>query len=213
MFDERNLVAIVDEDPRARESLCALVDWTDLPPAAFETPGAFLASDTRHKAVCLLLELRRPFEVGLEVQRSLRADGPEFPIVFISRHADVPTAVQAMKDGAFDLLVKPVSGAALRSVIEQAVEADAARRGAGHRRHGADDRLALLTAREREVLARVIAGDPNKRIAFDLGISIKTVEAHRARVMRKMQAGSLPDLVRMTLHASDAAGIMPASCA
>ncbi|GMU37357.1 MAG: response regulator [Phycisphaerae bacterium] len=212
MFEKRNLVAIVDEEPSARESLGALVGLTDFPPAAFETPGAFLASSARGETVCVLLDLRRPFEVGLEVQRSLRADGYEFPIVFISRHADVPAAVQAMKDGAFDVLVQPVSGAALRWAIEQAVELDAARRSAFHLHHDAEDRLALLTTREREVLARVVAGDPNKRIAFELGISIKTVEAHRARVMRKMQAGSLPDLVRMTLHASDAAELAPASC-
>ncbi len=156
---------------------------------------------------CLITDLRMPGMNGVELLKALRAAGSTLPAIVISGHGDVPMAVEAMKAGALDFIEKPFEEEVLLKALERAAEAlDAGRKGTDAvpaiRRH-----LASLTERERQVLKKVVAGLPNKTIAYDLQISPRTVEIHRANVMAKMQARSLPELVRMALLVDfDAAG-------
>lgn len=140
---------------------------------------------------------------GLDLQKQLRTQGYRLPIIFMTGHGDVPMAIRAMKAGAFDFIEKPFQGEILRQRIEDALQVDNHKRRRQARRTDAATRLALLSPREREVLDRVAAGQYNKVIAAELGISLSTVEIHRKRVMEKLQAGSLSDLIRMLALLND----------
>jgi FixJ family two-component response regulator len=194
-------VFVVDNDPATRESLAWLLESASLPVAAFETAEAFLAACTPDQPGCLVLDLRLPGMSGVVLQEELARVGIKLPIIMITGYADVPTAVRVLKRGAFDFLEKPLADDVLLDRIRDAITWDAQRRRARAARELLIARLACLTAREREIFDQIVHGKANKVVAIEFGISEKTVEAHRARVMHKLGAGSLAELVRMDLAA------------
>ena len=193
----RPTVCVIDDDPSMRDALDSLLRSIGLSVETFRSPGDFL---DRHKAgnpECLVLDVRMPIMSGLEFQRRLAEDGNEIPIVFISGHADVPIAVQAMKAGAVEFLTKPFRDQDLLDAIQSALDRDRAHRASHERDAAIQAAYSRLTAREQEVMGLVVAGQMNKQIAGRLGLSEVTVKMHRGRVMRKMNAMSVADLVRM----------------
>ena len=196
-MSSRHIVYLVDDDDALRRATSRLLQSSGLEVRAFPSAEEFLAHYDAAVPGCLLLDLRMPGQSGLELQRTLLDRGVGVPIVFLTGHADVPASVHAMKGGAIDFLEKPVDEDRLLAALEQALEADlAARRQRGDLTQ-IQGRLASLTPRERDVLALVVAGKLNKQIASSLGIAERTVKLHRARVLEKMGAASLADLVRI----------------
>ena len=202
MNDATPTVFIVDDDPAVRDAISLLLQTEGLAVAAFPSAAAFLESGAAQRPGCLVLDVRMPGMSGLDLQKQLRARGCHTPILFMTGHGDVPMAIRAMKGGAFDFLEKPFQGEALVARVREALALDARQRRRQARRAEAGARLALLSPREREVLDRVAAGQYNKVIAAKLGISLSTVEIHRKRVMEKLQAESLSDLIQ-TLALAD----------
>ena len=194
-------IFVVDDDDAVRESLRVLLETSGYRIAAFSSGAALLESLPPAAHGCVLVDLRMPGMGGFEVQKELRRRGMDIPVIVITGHGDVPLAVRAMREGAVDFIEKPFTDELIRAAIDRALQLDRAlqdeRAGAAKIR----DRAALLTAREREVLDNLVAGHPNKVIAYRLSISPRTVEIHRSRVMEKMQAHSLSELVRMALEA------------
>ncbi|MDE0442343.1 MAG: response regulator [Gammaproteobacteria bacterium] len=195
-------VFIVDDDDAMRDAVSALMRNAGIACRTYPSAQGFLdALDHIGRDVggCLVLDIRMPGMDGLELQDALTRRGVDLPIVFISRYGDIPTAVRAMKSGATDFLSLPAEGRVLRDRIASALDADLARR--ERRRHLAElrARTATLSPRETEVFERVATGQANKAIAIDLGISERTVEIHRSRVMKKMMANNLAELVRMKI--------------
>lgn len=195
-------IFIVDDDEAVRDSLRLLLESAGLAPVvAFASGSSFLAEAEPQPGDCLLLDVRMPDMDGLELQVELNRRGVRLPLIIMTGHGDVPMAVRAMKAGAADFLEKPFSDELLLDSVRRArlMAAEATRE---ERESGAlRQRFESLTAREHEVLEGMVAGRPNKLIAHDLGISPRTVEIHRARVMEKMEARSLSALVRMALAA------------
>jgi FixJ family two-component response regulator len=198
------LVGIVDDDPSVRKGLARVVKAAGYRVEVFASAREFLARPQQEDPCCLLLDVRMPGLTGLELQEALAVAGRRMSIVFVSGHGDVVGSVKAMKGGAIDFLTKPVDARDLLAAIERAVaKAVTSQR----EQAGAADvqgRLETLTAREVQVFALVVTGMLNKQIAAELGIVEKTVKVHRARVMEKMRAGSLAELVRL----ADRAGII-----
>jgi two-component system response regulator FixJ len=194
-------VFIVDDDEAVRGSLAALLEAEGYAAEAFESAGAFLASDALGRPGCLIADIRMPDMDGLELQEELVRRGAPLPVIVVTGHGDVPLAVRAMKAGAIDFLEKPYDEAVLLNGIRRALNAaqEASERAAAAQE--ATARMASLTERERQVLDLLSAGRPNKVIAYELDISPRTVEIHRARVMDKMAAKSLAELVRMVVSA------------
>ena len=192
-------VYIVDDDEAVRDSLRLLLKSVDLEASAFATAQAFLASYRPHQPGCLVLDVRMPGMSGLDLQQQLNIRGAVIPVIFITGHGDVPMAVEAMQQGAFDFLQKPFRDEALIDRIRRALVKDQTNRSELKERTGTRERLEHLTPREREVLTLVVSGKANKAMAGDLGVSQRTVEIHRARVMEKMAAASLAQLVRMVM--------------
>ena len=195
------VVHVIDDDDAVRDSLVFLLETADLKVRAYDSAVAFLAALPGVEPGCVVTDVRMPVMNGVELVRRLKALGYADPIIVITGHADVPLAVEAMKAGVADFIEKPFDDDALLDAIRTALE----RAEDGHR-HDEEharilDRLASLSAREREVLDGLVAGKANKIIAYDLGISARTVEVYRANVMTKMHAHSLSELVRMALHA------------
>jgi FixJ family two-component response regulator len=203
MNDATPTVFIIDDDPAVRDAIRLLLRTDGLTVAVFASAAAFLASPAVQQPGCLVLDVRMPGMSGLDLQKQLRARGCHTPILFITGHGDVPMAIRAMKGGAFDFLEKPFQGETLLQRVREALALDAQQRGRQARRAEAAARLALLSPREREVLDRVAAGQYNKVIAFELGISLSTVEIHRKRVMEKLEAESLSDLIQTLALAND----------
>lgn len=197
-------VFIVDDDPGIRKAMQLLLKSVGLRSEIFASGDEFLARFDPERPGCLILDIRMPGLGGLALQERLLGAGNSLPIIFITGHADVPMAVEAMQKGAFDFVQKPVRDQELLERIKAALGSDRRARSEQARRAGVAARLGTLTVREREVMDLVVTGKPNKVIAYELGVSQRTVEIHRARVMVKMQARSLPDLVRMTLNADSA---------
>jgi len=191
------LVFVVDDDPSVRTSLIRLLESAGYAVEAFASARAFLAREPHRGPCCLVLDVRMPGLTGLELQAALAAGGRRMSIVFVTGHVDIPMTVKAMKGGAVDLLTKPVDAQDLLAAIQRAVAKDA--QDLGTEAHIAEirQRVKRLTARETEVFALVVTGMLNKQIASVLGIGEKTVKVHRARVMEKMQAGSVAELVRL----------------
>lgn len=200
MTDSRPVVHVVDDDPAVRNALKWLVEGEGLLVQAHASAEDFLGALVPEQPGCALVDLRMPGMSGLELQQALARRGVGLPLVFISAHGDVPVAVTAMRRGAVDFVEKPFDNAALIAAVRRALGADALRRGGDDERAVMRARLATLSPREREVLEAVVAGRANKRIAAELGIAIKTVEVHRARVMDKMGAGSIAELVRFVVQ-------------
>lgn len=192
-------VHVIDDDEALRESLAFLLGTAHLRVRTYESATAFLDALPRAEPGCIITDVRMPGISGVELLRRLKSLEAPFPVIVITGHGDVPLAVEAMKLGAVDFLEKPFEDDALVAAVQSALgrhEHDA--------RHAAEkaeifERIASLSERERQVLEGLVAGNPNKTIAFDLGISPRTVEIYRANVMTKMKAKSLSELVRMAL--------------
>jgi two-component system, LuxR family, response regulator FixJ len=193
------VIYIVDDDDGMRRALTVLMTTVGYQPAAFARPAEFLAKYDPNQASCLVLDVRMPEMSGLEVQQQLNRNGAMLPVILITGHGDIPMAVQAMKDGAFDFLQKPFRDQDLLDRINAALKQDAQNRESVDRLADLRQRSASLTPREREVLGHVVDGKANKVIAIDLGLSERTVEIHRANVMEKMDARSVAHLVKMHL--------------
>lgn len=198
-------VYIVDDDPSVLRALARLVGASGYRVKTFDRAAAFLESRLLKGPKCLVLDLRMPGLGGLDLQREMAARGLVLPVVFLTGHGDVPSSVEAMKAGAMDFLTKPVCGEALLKAVEAALDRDKARLKEQHGQDLIRRRIATLSPRELQVLRWVIAGALNKQTAAALDISEKTVKFHRAEVMRKMQAGSVAELIML----SDRAGIAP----
>lgn len=194
-------VFVVDDDDAVRDSLRLLMRSAELRVETFASAAAFLESYDVERSGCLVLDIRMTGMSGLELQAELARSHCILPVIFVTGHGDVGTAVRAMQDGAFDFLEKPFDGQALLDSVKRALEHDARGRRELGARERILERLSGLTPREREIMDRIVDGDANKAIAYDLGISERTVEIHRSRVMTKMQAGSLAHLVRIALKA------------
>jgi len=194
---------VVDDDESIRTLWRWLMESNGVAVRTFATATEFIESYRSGDAGCLVLDLKLPGMSGLELQEYLNSKGIEIPIVFVTGHGDVPAAVSALKGGAVDFIEKPFSHREVLSIIENALQRDAENREKRARRSRIAGRLAMLTEREREVLQRVIEGKPNKIIAADLDISMKTVEFHRAKVMEKMGVTSVAELVQFAMQQSE----------
>ena len=194
-------VFVVDDDQAIRHAMVLLLRSVGLKHRIFHSGDDFLEQYRSEDAGCLVLDIRMPGMGGLELQRKLTELGSTLPIIFITGHGDVPMAVKAMQEGAVDFIQKPFRDQELLDRVHDALKADEKRRGQREEQAGIAARLDKLTKREREVMDLVVTGKPNKVIAYDLGVSQRTVEIHRARVMEKMQAKSLAELVRMQMKA------------
>ncbi|HUF71765.1 MAG TPA: response regulator transcription factor [Gammaproteobacteria bacterium] len=194
---EQGIVYVVDDDRGVRDSLNLLLGSAGIVSEAFESAAAFLAGFRPDRIGCLVADIRMPGMSGLELQQELNARKVEIPIVFITGHGDVPMAVNAMKAGAVDFLTKPFRNRDLLDRIEAALGSARAGFQDHEKLREARARYAALTPREAEVMELVVSGLANKVIAMDLGVSQRTVELHRARVMQKMGVRSLAELVRL----------------
>lgn len=190
-------VFIVDDDPAIRIAMQALLESVNIQHEIFASADEFLQDEESHRFGCLVLDIRMPGLGGLELQDELISRGSPLPIIFITGHGDVPMAVDAMQKGAVDFIQKPFRDQELLDRIREALTTDRERREERDRHDEIESRLQRLTNREKEVFDLVITGKPNKVIAYELDVSQRTVEIHRARVMEKMEARSLADLVRM----------------
>ncbi|MEL7186941.1 MAG: response regulator transcription factor [Pseudomonadota bacterium] len=195
--DKQPTVFIVDDDAAIRFAMAALMESVNLQHEIFESADEFLEKVAEQRPGCLVLDIRMPGLGGLELQEKLIKLGNTLPIIFITGHGDVPMAVEAMQKGAVDFIQKPFRDQDLLDRIREAIETDEQRREEQQVHSEIESRLEKLTKREREVFELVVTGKPNKVIAYELGVSQRTVEIHRARVMEKMQARSLADLVKM----------------
>jgi FixJ family two-component response regulator len=191
------MVFVVDDDPSVRRSLTRLLTSAGYTVEAFASAKEFLAREPYAGPCCLVLDVRMPGLSGLELQETLATAGRRMSIVFVTGHVDVPMSVRAMKRGAADLLTKPVDDKDLLAAIHRCVAKDVEDLGEEARVAEVRKRVKLLSPRETEVFALVVTGMLNKQIASALGISEKTIKVHRARVMEKMRAGSVAELVRL----------------
>ena len=196
-------VFVVDDDEAVRNSLRLLLKSVGLAATTLPTAQEFLAKYDSQQPGCLVLDVRMPGMSGLELQEQLNVRGAIIPVIFITGHGDIPMAVEAMQQGAFDFLQKPFRDQDLIDRIQRALAKDGANRAELAERSRVREHYESLTLREREVLALVTSGKPNKVMAADLGVSQRTVEIHRARVMEKMHASSLAQLVRMILDLNE----------
>jgi FixJ family two-component response regulator len=191
------IVFVVDDDPLVRESLEDLLNSAGFTVRTFGSASEFIRSERPDVAACLILDVQLPDRSGLDLQTELLKSGIEIPIVFLTGHGDIPMSVRAMKAGAVEFLTKPFRRQPLFDAVEEALLRDGETRKRRSETAELRNRHATLTPRERQVLALVVTGLLNKQIAGELGTTDLTIKAHRGRVMRKMGAGSLADLVRM----------------
>ena len=194
---DNRVVHIVDDDEAVRQSLAFLLSSAGLAVRLYDSATAFLAGLARVKGGCLITDMRMPDMTGLELLHALKARACGLPAIVITGHGDVALAVEAMKAGAVDFIEKPFDQEAILTAVKAALE----RGGEGGDTAAIAARLASLSERERQVLEGLIAGHPNKTIAYDLGISPRTVEVYRANLMTKMEARSLSELIRMAILA------------
>jgi RNA polymerase sigma factor (sigma-70 family) len=190
-------VFVVDDDPIVLRALERMLRANDISVETFTSPEAFLQSPPYNGIGCLLLDLKMPGLSGLDVQRAMSRQGISMPIVFLSAQGDVPSTARAMREGAIDFLEKPIDEAQLLAAIDRARLKAVAQQEQHDRERDAEERLARLTKREREVCELVASGMLNKQIAYELGMSEKTVKVHRGRVTRKLDVDSVPALVRL----------------
>ena len=199
MIPKRGTVYVVDDDEAVRDSLQWLLEGNDYRVRSYESAEAFLSRYDTREVACLVADIRMVGMSGMELQDKLIERRSPLPIVFITGHGDVPMAVESMKKGALDFIQKPFQEASLLSIIEKLL--DKARGSFAEHQKAAnrDALMSKLTTREAQVLERIVAGRLNKQIADDLGISIKTVEAHRANIMEKLNANTVSDLLKIAL--------------
>jgi FixJ family two-component response regulator len=195
------IVFVVDDDPSFLTAITRLLRAGGYAVESFASATEFLEQPPVDQPGCILVDLRMPGPSGLALQAALARTGNPLPLVFLTGHGDIPTSVHAMKQGAEDFLTKPVKRDTLFAAIERALARDAQEREQRARRRALLARIDTLTPREREVLAHVVRGQLNKQIAGDLDASERTIKAHRASIMAKVQAQSVAELVRLTLEA------------
>ena len=196
MTDREGIIYVVDDDAAVAEALCELLASLGWRAVSFSSAGEYLAYPAPDLPACLVLDVELPDINGLEVQRRL-SHGIHPPIVFITGHGDIPSSVRAIKGGAVDFLTKPISEVSLMTAVQTAIERDRADRSEREDLSILRNRFATLTPREREVLPLVVSGLLNKQAAAELGISEITLQIHRGKIMQKMDAASLADLVRL----------------
>ena len=201
LIPKKGTIYVVDDDEGVRDSLQWLLEGKDYRVRCFDSAETFLSRYDAREVACLIVDIRMGGMSGLELQDKLIERKSPLPIVFITGHGDVPMAVNTMKKGAMDFIQKPFEEPALVSLVERMLEQ--AREAFSDQQHSAsrDALLQRLTTREAQVLERIVAGRLNKQIADDLGISIKTVEAHRANIMEKLNANTVADLLKIALGA------------
>jgi two-component system, LuxR family, response regulator FixJ len=199
MKDLPTTVFVIDDDQAVRDSVRLLLKSVGLPARTHASAQEFLPNYDARQPGCLIVDIRMPGMSGLELQEQLNLRGATIPLIFITGHGDIPMAVEAMQHGAFDFLQKPFRDQDLIDRVQRALERDTSIRTQLQATDRVRECLATLTPREREVLELVTAGKANKVMADDLGVSQRTIEIHRSRVMEKMQAHSLAQLVRMTM--------------
>jgi FixJ family two-component response regulator len=190
-------VLIIDDDAEFRDSVVRLLRTVGLDTQQFSSVSDFLKADVPDGPTCLVLDVRLPGRSGLELQRELAAANRQLPIIFITAHGDIPMTVRAMKGGAIEFLTKPFRDQDLLDAIEAGIARDCARRASDKALGALRERFDTLSSREREIMFLVTSGRLNKQIASDIGITESTVKVHRTNLMRKMKAGSLPELSRM----------------
>jgi FixJ family two-component response regulator len=200
------IVYVVDDDVGVRKALKRLLTIAGFEVVCFSSATEYLEQDDRSQVGCLLLDVAMPGVTGLDLQEALAVSGNDRSIVFITGQGDIPQSVQAMKAGAVDFLTKPLDDEKLLTAVQIAIEKDRSARLTRAQRQSIEQRLATLTQREREVLEHVVSGQLNKQIAASLGTVEKTIKVHRGRVMAKMGAESVADLVRI----AEQAGVKPA---
>lgn len=193
-------IFIVDDDAAVRDSLSLLLGLKGFSTRCFAAAEDFLAACQPDWCGCLLLDIRMAGMDGLELQQAMNSSQIDLPIIFITAHGDVTAARSALKAGASDFLEKPLDDRMLSAAIADALERNARQRNEAAEENEIASRIARLTAREREVMENVVEGQPNREIARQLGISPRTVEVYKARMMEKMQAHSLPELIRLVLN-------------
>jgi len=194
-------ICVVDDDDGVRQSLDLLLRSVGMQVEAFDSARAFLEAEAYQRCACLICDIRMPEMTGLELQDALAAAGVELDIIMLSGHGDVPTAVRAIKNGAFEFLEKPFDDHVLMDVIARVVERRTLRSGGDARRAETLACYETLTPRERDVMAEMLTGAPNKLIGHTLGVSPRTVEVHRSRILQKMEVRNLSQLVRRALEA------------
>ena len=199
MSHSEQTVFIVDDESSVRDSLRWLLESIRLRIETFDSAESFLSNYTPDRSGCLILDVRMPGISGPELLDQMNHIGAPIPIIFLSAHGDVPLTVRAMKGGAFDFLQKPYNNQEFLDRVRQALALDFSRRSQRKLLDKYSTRLAMLTLRERQILDLVVDGQSNKLIARELGISYKTVEAHRSRLMRKMGVASFNELLRQVL--------------
>ena len=201
---KKGTVYVVDDDEGVRDSLQWLLEGKDYRVRCYDSAETFLSRYDPREVACLIVDIRMGGMTGLELQDRLVERNSPLPIVFITGHGDVPMAVDTMKKGAMDFIQKPFQEEALVNLVERML--DQAKDAFSEHQHSAsrDALLAKLTSREAQVLERIVAGRLNKQIADDLGISIKTVEAHRANIMEKLNANTVADLLKIALGSTTA---------
>lgn len=191
-------VFIVDDDRAVRDSLRWVIGAAGFRVKAYPSAEAFLEKLDPSQPGCLVLDVRMPEMSGLQLQKLLSSENHVLPIIFISAHGSVPEAVRALREGAIDFLMKPFDHRVLLERIQSSIELDRKRRESRRQQETIAARMARLTARERQVMELIVIGKPNKTVALELGISTKTVEIHRARVMEKLAVRNLADLIHLT---------------
>ena len=202
LIPKKGTVYVVDDDEAVRDSLQWLLEGKDYRVRCFDSAESFLARFDPREVACLITDIRMDGMSGLELQDKLLDRKSPLPIVFITGHGDVPMAVNTMKKGAMDFIEKPFKEDALVSLVERMLDEARVAFSQSQEAASRDALLSRLTTREAQVLERIVAGRLNKQIADDLGISIKTVEAHRANVMEKLNANTVADLLKIALGAS-----------
>ena len=197
MIDSAPIVFIVDDDPSVLKALARLLSTAGLNTTTFASPQEFLDGHDQNAPGCLVLDVAMPRINGLELQQALAVQDSELPVIFLTGHGDIPMSVRAIKQGAFDFLTKPVNDSDLIAAIHDAIEKDRIARQARAKLSELQQRLAMLTPREREVLSHVVSGKLNRQIAADLGTAEKTIKVHRANLKKKLNVQSLAELVKL----------------
>jgi FixJ family two-component response regulator len=197
MNAEEPVVFVIDDNLAVRKAISGLIRSIGLRPESFASAQEFLRAARADVPACLVLDVRMPGMSGLDLQRQLTDSGVDIPIIFLTGHGDIPMSVRAMKAGAVEFLTKPFRDQELLDAVAQALQRDRAARLRHAEAAALRERYATLTPRERQVMSLVVTGLLNKQIAAELGTSEMTIKIHRGQIMRKMDAGSLADLVRM----------------
>ena len=200
------IVYVIDDDSSTRELLAWLMKRNSIPCETYSDPRGFLEAYRPAASACLILDLNMPGMTGLDLQRTLNEQGVDLPVIFLSGGADVPKAVEAVKGGAYDFIEKPFDYKRVVELVRECLATAGQSRAQREKRRAAAERFSQLTQREREVMDQVVAGRMNREIAEHIDISIKTVEAHRAKIMEKLAVSSVAELVQLVMESKGPEG-------